>query len=172
MKLFEKFDDDRILERLKSWKQNDSVFDELYRKVNNKNLCTACGHDGKITTHTKNGWYRLKNTNNRRRLIWFCCFIFIIQWNRKSIENCFFAGCLQCGTRNGCDETVFKEERVRIKNELNMRSKALADPDFPNYNLVKEFLVRKDNVSGFNLKWKQPDMLNFVVSILFQFRYL
>lgn len=53
---------------------------------------------------------------------------------------------------------------MEIKNELNMRSKALADPSFPDEELVNEFLVKKSNVSELNLEWTKPDLINFVVS--------
>lgn len=46
-----------------------------------------------------------------------------------------------------------------------MRNKALQDPNFPDENLINEYLVKKDNVSQLNLKWKQPDLVRFVVSI-------
>lgn len=74
-------------------------------------------------------------------------------------------GCKHCNTSKSCDFTKFKEERLNIKNELNIRTKALMDPNFPNEDLINEFLVKKDNVSSLNLKWKQPDMVNFVVII-------
>jgi hypothetical protein len=45
-----------------------------------------------------------------------------------------------------------------------MRSKALADPSFPDEELVNEFLVKKSNVSELNLEWTKPDLINFVVS--------
>lgn len=47
-----------------------------------------------------------------------------------------------------------------------MRSKAIADSNFPNEELIKEFLVRKENVSKLDLKWKLPDMVNFIVRLL------
>lgn len=45
-----------------------------------------------------------------------------------------------------------------------MREKALADTNFPNQNLINEFLVRQDVASKLNLKWTQPDLRGFVVS--------
>lgn len=65
----------------------------------------------------------------------------------------------------GCDFTKFREERLEIKNELSMRSKALATEDFPSEELIKEFLIPKDNVAKLDVKWKQPDLVNFVVSV-------
>lgn len=44
-----------------------------------------------------------------------------------------------------------------------MRNKALQDHTFPDESLIKEFLEKKDTVSKLNLKWKQPDMVNFIV---------
>lgn len=44
-----------------------------------------------------------------------------------------------------------------------MRAKALNDPEFPNENLISEFLIRKDKISKLDLEWKKPQMLSFVV---------
>lgn len=58
----------------------------------------------------------------------------------------------------------FREQRLEIKNEIAVRNKALADPNFPNEKLISEYLVRKDDVKKLNLKWKQPNLVAFVVS--------
>lgn len=70
-----------------------------------------------------------------------------------------------CKTSQGCDSTKFKNERLEIKNELNMRNKALQDPSFPDEDLISEFLGKKSKVSELNLKWRKPDLFNFVVSV-------
>lgn len=48
-----------------------------------------------------------------------------------------------------------------------MRNKALKDANFPDENIINEYLVKKDNVLQLDLKWKQPDMVNFVVRNIF-----
>lgn len=126
VKFFERFSDEEILTRLRGWRENKSLFAEFEREIANKNLCTSCGHMGKLQGHTRNG-------------------------------------CVSCGTKKGCDFTRYREKRLAIKNELNMRSKALEIADFPNERLINEFLVRKDNISNLNLRWKRPDIVNFVV---------
>lgn len=126
VKFLERFDDEDVLSRLRAWRANKALFEELERKVADKNVCTSCGHPGKLQGHTRNG-------------------------------------CGSCGTSKGCDFTRYREERLLIKNELNMRNKALADPNFPNEELISEFLVRKDNVAALDLKWKRPDILGFMV---------
>lgn len=73
-------------------------------------------------------------------------------------------GCLLCKTQRGCDFNKFKLERLDIKNELNMRKKAITDKNFPDEELINEFLDRKDNISELNLKWGKPDLINFIVS--------
>lgn len=75
----------------------------------------------------------------------------------------YLVGCSLCKTFKGCDFTKYKEERLEIKNEVSMRNKALTLPNFPDEELINEFLVRKDNVSKLDLRWKQPDMVKFVV---------
>lgn len=47
-----------------------------------------------------------------------------------------------------------------------MRNKALQDPKFPDQALLNEYLVEKDNVPELKLKWKQPDLISFMVSTL------
>lgn len=54
---------------------------------------------------------------------------------------------------------------MEIKNELTVRTKALVDPDFPNEELINEYLIRKDNIKELNLRWRQPNLVSFVVSI-------
>lgn len=134
LKFLERFDDGEVLDRLRGWKKNESLFEEFERKVDDKNRCTSCGHSGKLQGHTKNG-------------------------------------CAGCGTTKGCDFTRYREERLQIKNEVNMRKKALATEGFPNEKLIEEFLVRKDNVSVLDLKWKRPDIVNFMVSIFIIIKY-
>lgn len=126
VKWFERFDDAEILNRLRAWNENENLFAELEREISNKNVCTSCGHAGKLQMHTRNG-------------------------------------CVECGTRKSCDFTKYRDRRLAIKNELSMRSKATLLPDFPNQQLIDEFLIRKDNVCDLDLKWKRPDIVQFLV---------
>ncbi|KAJ8916059.1 hypothetical protein NQ315_010927 [Exocentrus adspersus] len=125
MKLFEKLSDEETLDRLRSWRLKPDVYEKLENEIADKDICTSCGHSGKVQAHTRNG-------------------------------------CKVCGTAKSCDSGRFKEERLSIKNELNMRNKALEDPKFPDEDLVKEFLEKKDKVSQLNLNWKQPDIVKFI----------
>ncbi|KAF5293076.1 hypothetical protein FQR65_LT11068 [Abscondita terminalis] len=109
IKLFEFVPEEEILERLRSWKSNFQLYTKLEKELNDKNVCTSCGHFGKLQSHVKNG-------------------------------------CKQCTTLKGCDFTKFKNKRLEIKHELSIRSKALQDPNFPNEELINEYLTRKDNV--------------------------
>ncbi|KAL1501469.1 hypothetical protein ABEB36_006786 [Hypothenemus hampei] len=70
-------------------------------------------------------------------------------------------GCRSCRTAKGCD-SQYKNERLNMKNEISMRSKALQDPNFPSDLLINEFLQSKDNVKQLDLTWKRPDVVNFV----------
>lgn len=54
-KLYENVAEKEILNRLRSWKNNNLKYDELYKKITNKNICTSCGHKGKLQVHTKSG---------------------------------------------------------------------------------------------------------------------
>lgn len=39
---------------MKSWR-NDPMFDRIEREWSNPNICTNCGHNGLMRSHTKNG---------------------------------------------------------------------------------------------------------------------
>lgn len=48
-----------------------------------------------------------------------------------------------------------------------MRKKALHDENFPNQELIEEFLNKKDLVpTKLDIEWKQPQINQFVVNIL------
>lgn len=55
LKFFENLPDEEILEILRSWRRNTEKYDKFEQLINDKNICTACGHHGKIQGHTKNG---------------------------------------------------------------------------------------------------------------------
>lgn len=73
-------------------------------------------------------------------------------------------GCVDCGTSQGCQETHWKEERLSIKNELQIREKALKDKDFPSTQIIHEFKKRLDVPKTFDRAWRQPNIVKFVVS--------
>ncbi|CAH1129595.1 unnamed protein product [Ceutorhynchus assimilis] len=125
LKLFETVSNDEVLDRLRSWRENINMFENYEKQLNDKNICTSCGHNGKIQYHTRNG-------------------------------------CSSCKTTKGCDPFKYKNERLNIKNEVNMRNKAMINPNFPDEELIKEFKHKKDNVKNLDLKWKQPDIVRFI----------
>jgi len=52
-------------------------------------------------------------------------------------------------------------------NEISLRKKALTDQNFPNQELIDEFLIRKDSVpTKLDIEWKQPKVTHFIVSSL------
>ncbi|KZC08906.1 PREDICTED: flap endonuclease GEN-like [Dufourea novaeangliae] len=54
MKLFKIVKDEDILERIKSWR-TDSRLDQKETELQCSNLCTSCGHNGKVQKHAKSG---------------------------------------------------------------------------------------------------------------------
>lgn len=44
-----------ILERIRSWRYKNDEYDALSVRVNDKNICTNCGHIGRTQNHLKNG---------------------------------------------------------------------------------------------------------------------
>lgn len=63
LKFFETVPDDEVLERLRSWRTNKNLFDEYEKQLSDKNICSSCGHHGKLQSHTKNGNVYHKTTS-------------------------------------------------------------------------------------------------------------
>lgn len=62
---------------------------------------------------------------------------------------------------------MYREKRALILNEISLRKKALHDKNFPNQELIDEFLIRKDSVpTKLDIKWKQPQINQFIVGLL------
>lgn len=49
-----------------------------------------------------------------------------------------------------------------IKSEMQIRRKALVDPDFPSEAIIDEFLVMPTQLPPLDLRWKQPNVVRFV----------
>ena len=61
--------------------------------------------------------------------------------------------------------TNFREKRSLISNELSIRKKALLVENFPNQDIINEFLIRKGSVpSKLDLKWDKPKIVKFIVN--------
>lgn len=58
----------------------------------------------------------------------------------------------------------YREQRLTIKAELSIRNKALSDQNFPSQEIIDEFMDRPTNLPPLNLKWKQPNLVKFLVS--------
>ncbi|XP_018351110.1 PREDICTED: flap endonuclease GEN isoform X3 [Trachymyrmex septentrionalis] len=72
------------------------------------------------------------------------------------------SGCADCGTVRKCNDD-FREKRSLILNEISLRKKALYDENFPNQELIDEFLIRKDSIrTKLDIKWKQPQVNKFI----------
>ncbi|XP_011505629.1 PREDICTED: flap endonuclease GEN [Ceratosolen solmsi marchali] len=124
LKLLKMYKDDEILDRMKQWR-TDMIFTRLENELSNPNICTNCGHFGKVRSHVR-------------------------------------IGCADCGTSTKCSNS-YKEKRILISNELALRKKALLIENFPNQELINEFLIRKGAVpSTLNLEWRKPKIVEFV----------
>uniref|UniRef100_A0A182MB67 Flap endonuclease GEN n=1 Tax=Anopheles culicifacies TaxID=139723 RepID=A0A182MB67_9DIPT len=75
------------------------------------------------------------------------------------------AGCLDCRTKPGCNETRWKQQRCNIKTELEIKRKALKDPDFPQEPIIDEFLTRPCELPTLDLSWRQPNLVKFIKSM-------
>ncbi|XP_017471865.1 PREDICTED: flap endonuclease GEN [Rhagoletis zephyria] len=128
LKLFNKYKEIEILDRIRSWRNEDSKYSALEMRVDDKMVCSNCGHMGRTQSHTK-------------------------------------SGCGICRTSRGCDESLWKEERLSLKSELSLRRKALADPMFPSEEIIAEFLNEPSTVPKLNLVWGQPSIVKFIKQI-------
>ncbi|XP_012281526.1 flap endonuclease GEN [Orussus abietinus] len=71
------------------------------------------------------------------------------------------SGCQECGTTEKCS-TLFKGTKELVMNEVSLRKKAIGVENFPNQELINEFLIRKDPVpSDLDLEWHEPQILEF-----------
>lgn len=53
-------------------------------------------------------------------------------------------------------------------HEISLRKKALYDENFPDQELIEEFLIRKDSIlTKLDIEWKQPQINQFIVTISF-----
>ena len=65
---------------------------------------------------------------------------------------------------------IFREKRALLLNEIALRKKALLIEDFPNQELIDEFLIRKDPIPmKIDIQWKQPQVNEFIVSFIYNF---
>uniref|UniRef100_A0A182FQ59 Flap endonuclease GEN n=1 Tax=Anopheles albimanus TaxID=7167 RepID=A0A182FQ59_ANOAL len=122
------YDNETILQRIRSWRNTAHRLTELEVKVDDKNVCPDCGHIGKLMQHRK-------------------------------------AGCLDCHRTAGCDESKWKQQRANVKAELEIKRKALKDPDFPHEPIIEEFMTRPCELPALNLQWKQPNLVKFIRSM-------
>lgn len=73
-------------------------------------------------------------------------------------------GCIECGTKQGCNAGIWRDDRLSMKNELQIREKALKDKDFPSTQVIHEFKKKLEPPKTFDRSWKQPNIVKFVVS--------
>ncbi|KAL7732584.1 hypothetical protein ACLKA6_019211 [Drosophila palustris] len=130
LKLFNKYNDAEILDRLRNWRSELEMgtYSALELRVDDKTICSNCGHIGRTQSHTK-------------------------------------SGCSVCGTHKGCNESLWKEQRLSIKAELTLRKKALNDDNFPNEEIIAEFLSEPGTIPNLNLDWQQPNLVKFIKQI-------
>ncbi|CAK9800705.1 Flap endonuclease GEN [Anthophora plagiata] len=72
------------------------------------------------------------------------------------------SGCMDCGTDVKCNDS-YREQRALLLNEIALQKKALLIENFPNQELIDEFLIRKDPVpKKIDIQWKQPQINEFI----------
>lgn len=63
------------------------------------------------------------------------------------------------------NERNFREQRLNIKAELQIRKKALMDENFPSQEIIDEFFQPPIGMADLDLNWNQPNVVKFVVRI-------
>nr|XP_022904631.1 flap endonuclease GEN isoform X1 [Onthophagus taurus] len=63
LKLFNQIKEEEILNYLKSWREKDAYYKILEENVNDKTICTNCGHLGRLQSHNKKGCKDCDKTN-------------------------------------------------------------------------------------------------------------
>lgn len=140
--------------RIKSWK-TDTSLDRKEAELSNSNLCTSCGHSGKVQKHTKSGCVDCGTTVKCND-----SFRYIFTYN-----NLILIVLLIIVMYNLSYGILFREKRMLLLNEIALRKKALRVEDFPNQELIDEFLIRKDPTpTKIDIQWKQPQINKFIVS--------
>lgn len=57
----------------------------------------------------------------------------------------------------------FREQRLSIKSELQIRKKALTDDNFPSQEIIDEFFQTPIEMKHLELDWSQPNVIKFLV---------
>ncbi|KAK3913635.1 Flap endonuclease GEN [Frankliniella fusca] len=77
-------------------------------------------------------------------------------------------GCNHCGTTKSCylktdlDANKNLEKKRMLKNELNIRKKALQDNNFPSQEVIDEFLTSMEIPRQLPADWCQPNFISFM----------
>lgn len=59
----------------------------------------------------------------------------------------------------------FREQRLSIKSELQIRKKALVDDNFPSQEIIDEFFQTPIEMTDLKLEWNQPNVVKFLVFV-------
>ncbi|XP_053693765.1 flap endonuclease GEN [Sabethes cyaneus] len=71
-------------------------------------------------------------------------------------------GCQECKTREGCDLSRWQQQRLNVKAEMDIKRKAVQNPNFPPEAIINEFMTRPCEMPILDLHWKQPNLVKFV----------
>lgn len=58
----------------------------------------------------------------------------------------------------------FREKRLALKSELQIRKKAMINEEFPSKEIIDEFMQDPIDMAALQLGWFQPNVVKFVVS--------
>ncbi|XP_066148801.1 flap endonuclease GEN [Euwallacea fornicatus] len=62
LKFFNTVSDEEVLNRLRSWRQKENLYTTYKKQLNDKSICSSCGHKGKVQSHAKSGCEGCKTT--------------------------------------------------------------------------------------------------------------
>lgn len=77
LKLFERYKNDEILSRIRSWRQNNNNYTALEIRVDDKSLCVNCGHYGTAQKHGSKGCGTCRTSVGCDESLWKYEFLFV-----------------------------------------------------------------------------------------------
>lgn len=70
VKLFKKYNEQEILARIIAWRAENDKYTSLEMKVDDKNVCSNCGHNGKTASHTRKGCFSCGTNKSCDSSLW------------------------------------------------------------------------------------------------------
>ncbi|XP_060533504.1 flap endonuclease GEN [Cylas formicarius] len=165
MKFFETVSDDEVLDRLRSWRDDELTYAKYERRLNDKNICTSCGHGGKVQGHSKNGCKSCGTTRG--------CDPFKYKEERSKMKNEVAIRTKAMQVPNFPDEALIEEYLAR-KDNVSALNLKWTRPDVANFITFAIKFLQWEGVYAFDkilpvlTRWqcRNPDLRNIKGTVL------